>query len=289
MKGRKLFTLVVLICTLIGTSWSQGLTGDSWASAKQKKSGNVVVTYTHAPKFSEVLGGQRKGLCFDIMNNFVEYVKSKYDVTLNIDYKDLNDPRDFDLFLNTVQVSNGGVFGLGDVTITEARKRIFNFSNPYFSNVAILATNNTVPNLTSIANISKEFAGKTALIQNGTTHQDRVKSIKAKYYPGLNIETTKGFTEANEKVAKDPNYFTYIDFSTYLDVVSKRIPLKRHEAGDQKNEDFGFLMPKSSDWAPVFNEFLAADGGFIKSVEYRKLLADNLGSHVLKLMDAITK
>jgi putative glutamine transport system substrate-binding protein len=59
--------------------------------------------------------------------------------------------------------------------------------------------------------------------------------------------------------------------------------------GDQKGEDFGFIMPKSSDWAAVFNEFMAANGGFTKSVEYRKILAENLGSHVLKLMDAITK
>lgn len=280
---------VVLSLFVVATAWSQDLSGDNWASSKQKKSGNITVTYTHAPKFSEIVGGQRKGLCFDIMNDFIAYVRSTHGVTLNVNYQSLSDPKDFDLFLNTVKAGKGGVFGLGDVTITEARKKMYNFSSSYFSNVAILATNNSVSSLSSMANIGKEFAGKTALIQNGTTHEDRVKAIKVKYFPSLNIETTKGFTEANQKVSKDANYFTYIDFSTYLDVVSKRIPLKRHEVGDQKGEDFGFLMPKSSDWAPVFNEFLAANGGYVKSVQYRKLLADNLGSHVLKLMDAITK
>lgn len=286
---RKLSLLLILSIASLSFATAQGLSGDSWASTKAKKSGKVTVTYTHAPKFAEVIGGQRKGLCFDIMKDFVAYVKTQHGVNLTIDYKDLTDAHDFDQFLNTVKVSKGGVFGLGDVTITQARKKTYNFSNPYFSNVAILATNNSVPTLSSMANISKEFAGKTALVQNGTTHEDRVKVIKAKYFPSMVIETTKGFDEANKIVAKDPNYFTYIDFSTYLDVVSKRIPLKRHEVGDQKEEDFGFLMPKSSDWAPVFNEFLAANGGYIKSVEYRKILADNLGSHVLKLMEAITK
>lgn len=278
---------IILMATLSSLVLGQGFSGDSWASAKQKKSANVVVTYTYAPKFADVVSGEKKGLCFDIMNEFVKYVKEKHGVTLNLNYRALKDPKDFDLFLNTMKVSKGGVFGLGDITITAARKKVYNFSDPYFSNMAILATNNSVPDLSAVENIGKEFAGKIAIVQNGTTHEDRMKQFKSKYYPALTIETTKGYAEANEKVIADADYFTYIDFSTYLDVVSNRIPLKRHEAGDQKGEDFGFIMPKSSDWAPIFNEFLRANGGFTNSMEYRKLLADNLGSHVLKLMNAI--
>jgi len=285
---KKLFTLVMVSILGFSSLFSQGLSGDMWASAKAKKQGEITVTYTHAPKFAEMKAGQHKGLCFDIMNDFVAYVKTKHGVTLSIDYKDLPDDKDFDLFLKTVKVSKGGVFGLGDVTITNARKGIYNFGAPYFSNVAILATSNKVPTLSNMSNISKEFAGKTIIVQNGTTHETRANSLK-KNFPGLAIETTKGFAEANKKVAENTNYFTYIDFSTYLDVVTKRVPLKRHEVGDQKGEDFGFIMPKNSDWALVFNEFMAAEGGFIKSVEYRKMMAENLGSHVLKLMDAITK
>lgn len=286
---KKFIVAIAFIFLVINTTIGQELTGDSWSSAKQKKSANITVTHTYAPKFADIVNGAHKGLCFDIMQDFVLYVKQKYDVTLNVQFKALNDAKDFDLFLTTVKNSKGGVFGLGDVTITEARKKSYNFTDPYFSNMAILATNNSVATLSSIENIGKEFAGKTAIVQNGTTHEDRMKQFKTKYYPSLNIETTKGYAEANKKVIDSPNYFTYIDFSTYLDVVSNRIPLKRHEVGDQKGEDFGFIMPKSSDWAPVFNEFLRADGGFTNSVEYRKLLADNLGSHVLKLMNAITK
>lgn len=285
---KKLLTIVVASLFSIICTFGQGLSGDTWASAKAKKQGKISVTYTHAPKFAELKSGQHVGLCFAIMNEFVNYVKAKHGVNLILDYKDLPDDKDFDLFLKTVKASNNGVFGLGDVTITNARKSDYNFGAPYFSNVAILATSNKVPTLSSMADISTEFAGKTIIVQNGTTHETRANSLR-KSFPGLVIETTKGFAEANNKVAENTNYFTYIDFSTYLDVVTKRIPLKRHEVGDQKGESFGFIMPKNSDWSPVFNEFMAADGGFIKSVTYRKMLAENLGSHVLKLMDAITK
>lgn len=285
---KKYITVIMVSIFSIACATSQGLRGDTWASAKAKKQAKISVTYTHAPKFAELKSGEHTGLCFAIMNEFVDYVKTKHGVNLVLDYKDLPDDKNFDLFLKTVKVGNGGVFGLGDVTITNARKSDYNFGAPYFSNVAILATSNKVPTLSSMANISTEFAGKTIVVQNGTTHETRANALK-KNFPGLAIETTKGFSEANKKVAENTNYFTYIDFSTYLDVVTKRLPLKRHEVGDQKGEDFGFIMPKNSDWAPVFNEFMAAEGGFIKSVTYRKILAENLGSHVLKLMDAITK
>lgn len=285
----KLIAAVLLSWIIVSPVQSQSLSGDSWESAKQKKSANITVTYTYTPKFANIVDGQRKGLCFDIMGDFVIYVKSNYGVTLNIKYTTLSDPKDFDLFLNTVKISEGGVFGLGDVTITEERKLLYNFSDSYFSNMGILATNNSVPTLTSFENIGKEFIGKTAIIQNGTTHEARMQKIKTNYYPSLRIETTKGYIEANKRVIDNTNYFTYIDFSTYLDVISNRIPLKRHEVGDQKGEHFGFVMPKSSDWDVVFNEFLRANGGYTNSVVYKKLLVDNLGSHVLKIMNAITK
>lgn len=285
---KRLLSISSALFFSLASGFAQGLSGDTWAAAKEKQEGRITVTYTHAPKFAEVQRGDRKGLCFDIMNEFVAYAQTKHGVNLAINYKDLSDVNDFDLFLEIVKESKGGVFGLGDVTITNAREQDYNFGAPYFSNVAILATSNKVPTLSSMANISKEFTGKTIIVQNGTTHELRANSLQ-KIFPGLVVETTKGFNEANQKVAEDVAYFTYIDFSTYLDIVRKRTPLKRHEVGDQKGEDFGFIMPKNSDWTPIFDEFMAADGGFTKSDTYRKILADNLGKHASKLMDAITK
>jgi putative glutamine transport system substrate-binding protein len=280
--------LLIVVFTLLinGALLAQGLSGDTWATTKTKKQGKITVTYAHTPKFAEVYMGERKGLCFDIMYEFVSYVQAKHGVQLAIEYKNLSDLEDFELFLKTIKSSKGGVFGLGDVTITNARKQEYNFSTPYFSNVVILATNNKVPTLSNLANINKEFAGKTIVVQNATTHESRANALK-KNFPELVVETTKGINESNQKVVQDIGYFTYIDFSTYLDVMTNHLPLKRHEVGDHKGEDFGFIMPKDSDWAPVFNEFMAANGGFTNSMTYRKMLASNLGTHVLKLLDAI--
>lgn len=282
---------LIIVATLFlsgAYSFGQGVTGDMWVSAKQNRKGTITLTYTHAPKFSEMHSGQHKGLCFDIMNEFIAYVKTTHGITLSIKYEDLSDDMNFDLFLKTVKESTGGVFGLGDVSITSDRQSDYNFGAPYFSNVAILATSIKVPTLSSMSNLNSEFAGKTIVVQKGTTHENRAYSLKDNF-PGLIIETTNGFIEANEKVSQSTSYFTYIDFSTYLDVVGKRIPLKRHNVGDQKGEDFGFIMPKDSDWVPIFNEFMAADGGFTKSDVYKQILSNNLGGQIVKLMDIFTK
>lgn len=283
-------TIIFFIFSLLitGNGWAQ-FSGDSWEKAKQTKEANVVLTYTHAPKFAEKVGNEYKGLCFDIMRNFAEFVKSKYGITVNYQYKDLSDPKDFDLFLKTVRASSGGVFGLGDVTITSERKKYYTFSPPYFSNIAIMITHPNAPDLTSMDNIANEFAGMKAVVQSGTTSETKVQAIKQKYFPSLVIETTVGFEGANQKVAQDPKYFTYIDFSSYLDVLDKKLLLKRQSVGDEQGETFGFIMPKSNDWNKVLDEYFAQGGGFTQSLEYRKIMQQNLGTAVLRLLDAMKK
>lgn len=282
---RSIFLLSFML--LSGIGYSQQLIGDSWTNVKQSKKGKIVITYTEAPKFADRINGEYKGLCFDIMKDFVSYVKTRYGADLQVEYVSPKNPKDFDEFLNNVKKGSGGVFGLGDVTITEERKKEYTFSPPYFSNIAILATHNDVPNLSSMEKISSEFSGMKAVVQNGTTHEQRIKQIKGTYFPALQVELTTGFDEANKKTAANISYFTYIDFSTYLNVIDQKIPLKRHPAGDKSDEYFGFIMPKNSDWAPVLEEFFAQNGVYVRSLQYRKMMADHLGSHVLKMMSAM--
>lgn len=286
---RNLIVVFAVLHACVASVFSQGLTGDSWAQVKGNKKGKIIITHTQAPKFSEKVKGKYSGICFDILNDFTEYVKKQHGVTLTIEYKDLVDVEDFDLLLKTVAESKGGVIGLGDITITSERKKKLKFTDPYFNTIAMLVTNSNSPNLSDMANMSKDFAGMKAIVQKGTTHEARMRKIKKEYFPGLTIETTKGFDEADKKVLSDSKYFTYIDISTYFDVLDKKLPLKRQAAGDQKGESFGFIMPKTSDWDLIFNEFLAANGGYTKSVQYRKILSENLGKQVLNLIDTMNK
>ncbi len=281
--------LIIVIILFLGVHsiYSQGYKGDTWAESLRKKQANVILTNAHLSKFSEGKNGKGSGVCFDIMDDFAKYVFRKYGVTITYKYQPVSDPTNFQMFLTAVENSEGGVFGLGDITITEQRKSIFDFTPPYFSNMAILITEKSVPQLPSLSNIPVTFKGMRAVSQGGTTHDKRIKELKDKY--GFEIIYAASSTDKTYRVITSPKYFTYIDLPNYLDLRSKGEGVKRHPAGDIKGESYGFILPKGNDWTPIITEFFNANGGYMKSDAYRKVLSNNLNPEVLSLMDSFAK
>jgi putative glutamine transport system substrate-binding protein len=179
-----------------------------------------------------------------------------------VNYHQPNYAVDFTEFYNSVKTAQGGVFGLADVTITNSRKNEVGFSPSFFSNVSILLTNQSVDDLSSFNTISDDFSGMTIIVQNGTTHEKSARALKNREFPSLKVEVVNSFKECYERVNQNPNYFTYLDFSSYLTAINNADNIKRHPAGDKTGEESGFIMPKNSDWSPLMAEFFTHDGGF---------------------------
>lgn len=279
--------ILLLAAIFISITASAQLSGDSWKDTKAKGSGEVTITYNYSGKFIYKNDGELDGLCISIWDKFVDYVESTHNVDLKVNVHQPQDAVDFSEFYTSVQNANGGVFGLADVTITQARKSEVQFSPSFFSNVSILLTNKSVPELKNFNNISSEFSGMTMIVQRGTTHEKRAKELKASSFPSLKIESVNSFKECYEKVNQNDNYFTYLDFSSYLSAIEDAKNIKRHPAGDKTGEKFGFIMPKNSDWQPIINEFFNKNGGFTNSTEYKKLVANSLGNHVVSMLNAM--
>ena len=144
-----------------------------------------------------------------------------------------------------------------------------------------------MPDLNSMDNIASSFKGKTIVVQKGTTHESRAIEMKKTIFPSLKIEVVNSFEECYQKVNQNSDYFTYLDFSSYLTAVKNTKNIKRHQAGDLTGEHFGFIMPKGSDWEPIMTEFFNKDGGFINSTTYKKIVANTLGSHVVSMLNSI--
>lgn len=284
---RFIFSTLLLAGAILAAK-AQGFTGDTWANALKNKRARVVLTNADLAKFSETVNGTGSGICFDIMTDFAKYVQAKYGITITFDYQPVANTANFQSFLNAVKASKGGVFGLGDITITSERKHTFDFTPPYFENVAILVTDRSVPELASLSDISTTFQGMIAVSQPGTTHDKILKDMQRKYgnFEIVYAETSVGKTD---KVLSSPQYWSYIDFPNYLNLFSSRIAIKRHSVGDRKGESFGFIMPKGSDWAPIITEFFNANGGYVNSDEYREVLNKNLGPSVVKLINLLSR
>lgn len=275
-----LFVLFILTGSLLAQAQ---LKGDTYASAKQKKTANVVYTYAEAPGFiSKSASGKMEGICVDLMGEFVKYVKTKHGITIAVKYESTK-PNDFTYFLSEVKKANGGVFGLSNTTITEARKKEYRFSVPYITNIGMILSNKSVATMHKLSDIGLVFSGMTAVTVKNSTNEKVLFDIKAKYFPTMKIEYVPSFGMVAEKVINDSKKFGNLDFTYYLEAIKANKAIKRHPGGDTSTEKFGIIMPKSNDWAPILSDFMNA--GFVGSVEYRKILSNNLGSNALKFLD----
>lgn len=271
---------------LFGSAASaQTFSGDSWSSVKASKSGSISLAYVETPSFVyKDKQGELTGICVDIMHDFVAWVNANKGVKLTSKF--VGDGGSFKVMYDKTKSGNGGVFGLGNVTITEERKKEVKFTPPIITNFAILVTQPSAPTLAKLEDISKTFANFTAYTAKGTLNEKRINDVKSKYYPAMKIAYTTSSQETLEKVFADPNGLAYLDLAFYIEAVQLKKPVKRHPVGDKAAEQFGFVMPKNSDWVPILEEFFKSDGGYLASSRYRSILHRHLGETGMKLLRA---
>jgi putative glutamine transport system substrate-binding protein len=284
MKKRVMLLMLVGVCL---RSYSQSFAGDTWAQVKAKGQGEISLAYVETFGFAYKDNGKLTGVCIDIMDDFVKFVNEKKGVKLTS--KLVGEGESFKGMYDKVKASSGGVFGLGNVTITDERKREVKFSPPFISNVAFLVSQTSGPTLAKMEELSTTFAGMTAYTAKGTLNEKRINELKKKYFPALNITLTANSQETLEKLLADAKGFAYLDLTFYLEATQQRKPLKRHSVGDVSSEKFGFVLPMNSDWQPVLEEFFKADGGYTNSAAYKSILRKHLGETGMKLLQGVVK
>ncbi len=272
-----LFSLSIFIAS------GQSYTGDSWGQVKTNGAGTIALAYVETPSFVyKDNSGKVTGISVDIMTDFVKWVNDTKGVKLGSKY--VGDGSNFRGMYDKVKGSIGGVIGLGNVTITEERKKEVKFSPPFITNFAILITNGSVAPLAKFEDLPTTFAGLTAYAAKGTTNEKRMVELKKKYFPAMKISNTTTSQETLEKVIADQKGFAYLDLAFYLEAMQMNKGIKRHPIGDKAAEQFGFIMPMNSDWSPLMTDFFSANGGYINSQQYRSILLKHLGEPGMKLM-----
>lgn len=269
-----------LIFIFLGISAQAQINGSSWSDIKGKGQGELTCVYYQTPGLVFEEGGQMKGVCIDIMNEFQSFVKEKYNVNLEFDFK--KKVPVFTDFINTVK--NGkNIMGVCNTSITNERKKYLAFSPAYMNNPSVLLSNGNTPAIKELSEISSNFSDYKAIIIKGSTHEKYLKEISSEYYPDLDIEYANSGSEVNAKLRSGEKYFTLIDFTEYFDAVRNRMDVTRHPIPLSELEDqLGFIFPKGSDWEKIWGEFLTP--AFKESVTYKKILADNLGTSFVNLI-----
>ena len=282
----KLF-LILLLAGAFNFAQGQNYSGDTWAQVKSKGTGSLSLAYVQTFGFVYKDGEKLTGVCVDIMDDFIKYVNDTKGVKLTSQF--VGDGTAFKGMYDKVKASSGGVFGLGNITITEERKREVKFSPPFITNLAFLITQNGVGNLAKLEDLPTTFGKLSAYTAKGTLNEKRIQELKKKYFPDMKIVLTETSQETFEKITTDPNGFAYLDLAFYLQGVQQRKPIKRHSIGDKASEQFGFVMPMNSDWYPLMDEFFKANGGYMNSTQYKNIIKKHLGEIGVKLLQSASK
>src|SRR5882672_7583864 len=168
---KSLFTSLILLGA--ASCLAQSYSGDTWKQAKKNGQCTLSLAYVQTPSFVYIDNtGQLTGICVDIMNDFKAWVKENKKVT--IESKFVGDGSSFRGMYDKVKVSKGGVVGMGNVTITDERKKEVKFSPPFITNFAILVTQSKVSTLSKLEDMPKTFAGLTAYAAKGTINEQRM-------------------------------------------------------------------------------------------------------------------
>jgi ABC-type amino acid transport substrate-binding protein len=275
--------MLCLLCAVIFSAsalTAQIVKGDSWATIKASGSGTLGIVYYDQPGLVEkTADGKMKGVCIDIIADFAAYLQTKYGKKVKVEY--LYEEKDFPKFLATFQQSHS-MLGVTNTSITEERKKIMNFTPAFMNNDMVLLTNKDAPSITSLSQIATVYKDFTAQVITGSTHVLYIQQIKKDHFPGLKIDYVPSGDKIIKNISTNPKLFSVIDFTEYIGVIRKKIPVKKQNISLGKPEPLGFIMSKQSDWEPLWREFLTPE--YMKSLRYREIISANLGASFLSLV-----
>jgi hypothetical protein len=272
--------LFIAFSLSITFSFGQPSKGDSWAKVKSTGSGKLAVLYNQTPGLiTKENDGTIKGVCVDILADFQKFVLTKYSKKIEIEY--VAEEVDFVKFLSTVQQTDN-LLGVTNTSITDERKKIMKFTPAFMNNQVLLLTNQTVPTLKSLNDMAVAFKGFKAQVISGSTHAVQMEKIRKEHFPDLKIENIKSGDEIVKNLSTNKQLFSIIDFTEFIGVVKNRMPVKKHEVEIGTPEPLGFIMSRQTDWDVLWNEFLTPE--YRKSVRYKEIIANNLGSSFLRII-----
>src|SRR5689334_6685243 len=158
--------LAVLVAAILIALLGTGLLNPTPAHAQDDDSYVIATDTTFAPFEFQDEDGEFVGIDMDLLRDIAK------DQGFTVDIK----PLGFDAALQAVQANqvDGVIAGM---SITDERKKVFDFSDPYFESgvqMAVLDTNNDIKDY-------EDLRGQRVAVKNGTEGATFAESIKKKY------------------------------------------------------------------------------------------------------------
>ncbi len=276
MKNILFFAGVLFASACLGQKYS----GDSWSKVKSN-GGTLTIIYYEQPGliYKDPASGKMKGVCVDILGDFAQFVQTKYNKIVEINYA--GQEQVFKIFLSITQ-STPNILGATNVTITEERKKTLKFTPSFMNNPVVMLTHTDAPNINRVDEIGTAMKDYSAKVITGSTHAKIIEKIKKENAPALKVTYANSGGEILKELSGASKYFTILDFTEYLDATRRQLPVKRQNVNFGADEELAFIMAKQTDWDQPWNEFMTKE--YRSSIRYRKIIVENLGSNFLAIL-----
>ncbi|HMR82580.1 MAG TPA: histidine kinase [Niabella sp.] len=281
LKGY-IWVLVFIIAGL--PAYCQKVPADSWKDVSSRKTGTITVLWNEIEPFIyRDENGNLIGVEYELMEGFKSYLKTYYNINLQINWKELEK---FDQIYPQIRNTRlPGLFAVSYYSITDERKDEVRFSPPYMPDLNVLVTHNSVPLFTAAAQFKKQLASMRGFTQPGTTMEMDINKIRQQYYPKLPVTYDRKDDYAIlEQVAKNASSFAYVPVSIYVVALQKGMKVKRQRLFDVHREGFAAIYPQSSDWtAPVDQYFHSFECKTLVASSIRKYLGEEVAPIILEV------
>ncbi len=229
--------------------------------------------------------GRVTGIEAEIMVEFAEWLKVKSGIVPELKF--IGHDNFQDMYRAVQGSGNPALMGAGTVSIADFRRSEIAFSAPYLRNKALVISNGKTPTLITVDEASKHFAGKTALVIEGSVHEQYIRKLKDRLIPDLSIEYARSPEEIVRKVSSDKTYFGMVDLVSYWNALPQQSEgyVKIQRAFNTEDDFFAFIFPASGSLRSLLNEFLEAGFGFTSTRTYGRILSRHLGEEIVRFVE----
>jgi polar amino acid transport system substrate-binding protein len=249
--------LAALLAAVLVGLMTAGLSTPPTAAAEGEK--YVIATdTTFAPFEFQDDKGNFVGIDMDLIRDIGK------DQGFTVDIK----PLGFDAALQAVQANqvDGVIAGM---SITDKRKQVFDFSDPYFESgvqMAVLATNNDVKSY-------EDLKGKRVAVKNGTEGATFADSIKDKY--GFDVVSFADSSSMYDEVKTGNSVAVFDDYPVLAYGITQGNGLKT-VTPKEKGSSYGFAVNKGKN-AELLAKFNTGLKNLKASGAYQKMIDGYLG------------
>lgn len=163
------------------------------------------------------------------------------------------------------EVSSGQADGMiAGMSITDERKKTFDFSDPYFDSGVVMAVSSSNSAINSYADLK----GQKVAVKNGTEGATFAESIKDQY--GFTTVSFPDSANMYEDVKAGNSVALFEDYPVVGDAIAGGVPLKM-VTDMEKGSSYGFAV-KKGDNAELIKMFNAGLTNLKANGEYQKIL-----------------